>query len=222
MHLQMPPDMDKNSVYSKQTQSLQMCHSASEILDSLTWWKDPRRVCVGTPTLNQTSLNALTTDVSLLGWGVEHRETAQDKWLAQESAFQINILELRVVHYAFQHFLHAIRGHSVRVMLDNRTAIYYIYVQDRARSQSWCAVFKARQLMHLPADRDISSLSTRLHNTITDKQDQEWELKDFSIPSATQNVVSSTPREVAATTLLGMYWQHHDPIPFFIITHLYS
>lgn len=75
------------------------------VLVSLRRWRNPGKVCSGDPFTHPHHVT-IVSNVSLLGWGVHFQErTVQGRQTTQESTFHINLLELRAVKYACQHFL---------------------------------------------------------------------------------------------------------------------
>lgn len=132
-----------------------------KVLDSLPWQKEPLKVCRGIPFSHPPSSKTLTMD----SWRAHLQGvTAQGKWSMQEITLHINFLELRAVCWVYQHFLHNIQGHSVRVILDNRVAMCYVNQQGLVRSQSLFTELLKLKLVHFPSDRNLSGLSTRPYN----------------------------------------------------------
>lgn len=94
----------------------------------------------------------VTTDACQTGWGaVWQRRTVQGSWSPRDRAEHINVLELRAVHLALQHFLPHLRGKHVLVQTDNTSTVYHINHQGGTRSAR--LLFVSRQLLTWAAPR---------------------------------------------------------------------
>src|SRR4029434_1902600 len=79
----------------------------------------------------------VTTDASTKGWGaVCEGRSVNGVWSVTEVASHINVLELRTVVLALQHFLPRLSGQHVLVRTDNPVALAYINRQGGVHSQS--------------------------------------------------------------------------------------
>ncbi|XP_030293378.1 uncharacterized protein LOC115593839 [Sparus aurata] len=76
------------------------------------------------------------TDASLLGWGAvwQHR-TINGRWSTQHRWEHINVLELRAIFFALQHFLPVLKGRHVLIRTDSTSAVYHINHQGGTRSK---------------------------------------------------------------------------------------
>src|SRR4029434_5899993 len=73
----------------------------------------------------------VTTDASTRGWGaVCEGRGVNGLWSATEAASHINVLELRTVLLALQHFLPRLSGQHVLVRTDNTATLAYINQHD--------------------------------------------------------------------------------------------
>lgn len=123
----------------------------------------------------------------------------------------INILELWVVHYACHQFLPKIKGHSIRIVTDNRAVMYYINSQEGAKSPSLCIETIKLWNLCLTHQIDISvAFLPAMQNTMADvligyfHQDHEWELKSFGrSASAPQNFHDTIQNEMPSFLLEG-------------------
>ena len=106
-----------------------------QCLFSLSPWRKRSYMSVGVPMGTIPSRRELvTTDACLSGWGaVWQGRTAQGQWPAQNHA-HINVLELRAVQLALNHFLPHLRGKHVLVRSDNMSAVAQINHQGGTRS----------------------------------------------------------------------------------------
>lgn len=77
----------------------------------------------------------ITTDASLTGWGAvwQHR-VARGRWSARDNGDHINVLELRAVHLALEHFLPYLKGRHILIRSDNTSTVFHINHQGGTRS----------------------------------------------------------------------------------------
>ena len=69
----------------------------------------------------------ITSDASKLDWGAAcGLQTAKGSWSSQERSLHINILELKAGFLAIQSFLKHKTNMSIKLRLDNTTAVFYI------------------------------------------------------------------------------------------------
>ncbi|XP_065448331.1 uncharacterized protein LOC135983026 [Chrysemys picta bellii] len=105
------------------------------VLGSLQWWLNPHAVCTGILFTKPQPFLSLVTDTSALGWGAHLEELRiQGLWSQVELLLLINIRELRVVRLACQTFHVHLRRHSVALMMDNTTTMFYINKHGGTRS----------------------------------------------------------------------------------------
>ncbi|KAG6932460.1 hypothetical protein G0U57_021497, partial [Chelydra serpentina] len=98
----------------------------SQVLASLNWWLDPRKVLEGLPFHPPQPSLALTTDASSLGWGAHLKGLqTQGLWSEQELTLHINVRELRAVRLPCQAFAQHLQGRCVAILTDNTTAILH-------------------------------------------------------------------------------------------------
>ncbi|XP_072219103.1 uncharacterized protein [Leuresthes tenuis] len=83
------------------------------------------------------------TDASLSGWGAiwQHR-TIKGRWSPQHRWEHINVLELRKIYLALQHFIPVLKGRHVLVRTDSTSAVYHINHQGGTRSKQGLQVSK--------------------------------------------------------------------------------
>lgn len=105
---------------------------APEIAADLQWWmkESNLRAGVDLQTVNPEFL--LYTDASTQGWRCPLlHHTMGGLWSEEESTLHINVLELRAIRLALQHFQGILHGRTVTVMADSTTALAYITHQGR-------------------------------------------------------------------------------------------
>ncbi len=108
-------------------------------LHALVMWKKPWFQSQG-PVLRASSRRKmLTTDASLMGWGVilEGR-SRQGLWKDHHLSWHINRLEMLAVFLALKNFVADLRGHHVLVHSDNTSVVSYINHQGGLRSRPLC------------------------------------------------------------------------------------
>ncbi|XP_075796040.1 uncharacterized protein LOC142831042 [Pelodiscus sinensis] len=111
----------------------------SMVKQSLTWWTIPHNMLADIPFHWPQSTMQITTDASVLCWGAHMQDKqVQGRWSAQESLYHINLLELRAVSSACEHFFPLICNQVVHILTDNMTTVYYISRQGGACSHSLC------------------------------------------------------------------------------------
>ena len=106
------------------------------ILPDLLWWSDISNLTQGVPLHFPPFTHRLFTDASTKGWGAHFQHNLiQSRWSQSETLLHINVLELRAVRLALQHFQFPPQS-SVLVASDNLTVVSYINNQGGTRSRS--------------------------------------------------------------------------------------
>lgn len=72
---------------------------------------------MGVPFLQPPPTSIITINTSLIGWGACFQNL-----VAPQEVIYID-MELRAVCYTCQHFLPHIKGHLIRIIVDNRVAM---------------------------------------------------------------------------------------------------
>ena len=102
---------------------------------ALNRWRARSFLESGRALSRMTRRELVCTDASLLGWGAVYRGmAASGRWSLPWSAQHINVLELRAVRLALQHFLQYLEGRHVLVRSDNTSVVAYINHQGGLRS----------------------------------------------------------------------------------------
>ena len=127
----------------------------------------------------------ITSDASKLGWGAAcGLQTTKGSWSSQERSFYINILELKAAFLAIQAFLKHKTNISIKLRLDNTTAVYYINNKGGTRSPelmalimelwTWCLSRNIYiQAEHLPGVQNC--LADKASRTCIDSTD--WKIQ---------------------------------------------
>ena len=140
---------------------------SKECLLALVPWRDRAYISRGVPMGQVPSRREIvTTDACPLGWGaVWQSRTARGQWSAADRTDHINVLELRAVHLALQHFLPFLRGRHVLIRSDNTSTVCHINHQGGTKSARllqvstdllrWAAPRLAGlRATHLPGERN--------------------------------------------------------------------
>ena len=106
-------------------------------LEELQWWITNIKHVNGSPIQLPATEIMITSDASKMGWGATCGNlSTKGRWSNQESLLHINVLELKATFLAVQAFLKHQSNLSVKLRLDNTTAIAYINNQGGTRSPS--------------------------------------------------------------------------------------
>ena len=106
----------------------------------MAFWTGPS-ILDGVPAYKDQTTISLCTDASLGGWGaIVSTPTGTSKasgvWSPQEKRCHINALEIMAVTEALQELGHLMSNKSVRLLIDNRTAVSYLSKQGGTRSRT--------------------------------------------------------------------------------------
>ena len=127
----------------------------------------------------------ITSDTSRLGLDAAcSLQTTKGSWSSQERSFHINILELKAAFLAIQSFLKHNTNMSIKLRLDNTTAVYYINNKGGTRSPelmaltmelwTWCLSRNIYiQAEHLPGLQNC--LADKASRTCIDSTD--WKIQ---------------------------------------------
>ncbi|KZS02254.1 Uncharacterized protein APZ42_000775, partial [Daphnia magna] len=176
-------------LYNAQSLLSEMDLSVSVKLDEgsksdLSWWANNLERTNGKAMAISEPDLIIFSDASRLGWGASlNSATTKGPWTSQDLFRHINELELVAALYALRVFtVHSV-GVSVRIMLDNVTAVHYINKAGGSRSKcltdisaqivKWC---ETRELsvhaIHLPGV--LNFVADRLSRSTPDASD--WRL----------------------------------------------
>ncbi|XP_073430315.1 sex comb on midleg-like protein 2 isoform X4 [Dendrobates tinctorius] len=218
------------------------CKLSPLVRGSLRWWTRDSSLVQGKPFPPEQWL-VVTTDASLQGWGaVFQSHIAQGRWSVQEIVLPINILEIRAIRLALQHFQCFLRHRPVRIQTDNATAVAYVNHQGGTRSQAamrevglvlrwaeknrvvisavhipgvenWAADFLSRQ--------GVAAGEWSLHPEIFQQICQRWGTPDVDLMASRENAKvlrfvarSLDPQAIAADALVLPWNQFRLPYLF--------
>lgn len=109
---------------------------STRCLLALAPWRDRAFISKGVPMGSiPCRREIVATDACPLGWGaVWQSRSVCGQWSAGYRSDHINVLELRAVHLALQHFLPSLTGRHVLIRSDNTTTVYHINHQGGTKS----------------------------------------------------------------------------------------
>lgn len=108
---------------------------------ALRWWRDPANIREGRAMGPVIHRQVIFTDASPVGWGAVHEGVGiSGLWTGPWLARHINVLELRAVLLALQHFLPRLRGQHVIVRTDSTVTAAYINRQGGLGSPALCSL----------------------------------------------------------------------------------
>ena len=172
----------------KQSQPMEVILSTPIwLIPHIQWWTKVENLSRGLPLAASTPALVVQTDASLSGWGgVLGERSVSGLWSETESKLHINLLELRAVRKVFLALRDVLRGQSVRLEMDNRTAMTYILKQGGTVSSSllfetwefllWCDQFSIQVFpVYIPGEENIraDALSRRIlapHEWMLDRE----------------------------------------------------
>ncbi len=121
--------------------------------NALRWWMVPSHLAVGSSLASPRPTLQFQTDASPYRWGVFCQgQTWQGPWSGSDVVQHINYLELRALEIACKLLCGRIEGLTVKVLMDNATAVAYIKKQGGTRSPNLNVVTR-RILMWAHAHR---------------------------------------------------------------------
>ena len=104
-------------------------------------WLDHTKVMSGQLLHPKDHEILIFTDASNAGWGAHiDKDSVKGQWSHQEQHLHINLLELKAVLLALQHFLPRCREKQVLIASDNTTVVSYINKQGGTHSFQMCAL----------------------------------------------------------------------------------
>ena len=129
--LRMRPIQQALSQVWTHSQSLEALLEVPEwLFPHLQWWTSTGHLSRGLPLEAPVPTLTVQTDASLTGWGgVLGSLSVSGLWTQAEAHLHINVLELRAVRLVFERFVDHLRARTVRLQLDNQTAMSYILKQ---------------------------------------------------------------------------------------------
>jgi len=118
-------------------------------IEACKWWLQPANHFLGMPLEAYKPQRTFFTDASLVAWGAHMDwQELSHRWTTVEQKLHINVLELKAVTLAFEHWgSQAPQGTTWLVFTDNTTVVAHINKQGGTRSLSLC--LEAERLIRL-------------------------------------------------------------------------
>ena len=156
------------------------------LLPHLDWWTHRENVLTGVALLHPVPSLALYTDSSLQGWGAFlEGKSVSGVWSLVQQQEHINLLEMRAVLLALQHFKTLLVSKAVVLATDNTTVVAYLQNQGGTRCHALFLLCKEILLLcllshihlvvrHIPGTFNVlADCLSRFHNPVN----TEWELR---------------------------------------------
>ena len=150
----------------------------------LQWWKTCIDQVKGKSFFSVDPNVVIYSDASLTGWGAYSNDrTARGPWTLPEKSLHINELELIGAYNAIRSFAEKSNNISIRIFLDNNTAVCYVNKLGGTRSRNlttiakkiaaWCELRNNKiEAVYLPGKLNI--IADRESRTLSDSSD--WKL----------------------------------------------
>ena len=162
------------------------------LLPHLDWWTRRENVLTGVALLHPVPSLTLYTDSSLQGWGAFlEGKSVSGVWSHVQQQEHINLLEMRAVLLALQHFKTLLVLKSVVLATDNTTVVAYLQNQGGTRCHALFLLCKEILLLcllshihlvvgHIPGTFNVlADCLSRFHNPVN----TEWELRQVVFDS---------------------------------------
>ncbi len=109
-------------------------------IEAMRWWLVPANLYRGMPLREFLPDRTLFTDASQIGWGAHTDEQElSGTWSVTDQSSHINVLELRAVRRAFEHWgPQSPSGTRWLVFTDNSTVVAHVNKQGGTRSRELC------------------------------------------------------------------------------------
>jgi hypothetical protein len=138
----------------------------------LEWWVANLEEANGKEFFPKIADIEIFSDASRSGWGaVCDGITTRGPWTTDQSTLHINCLELLGALYALQSFAKNAHGLSIRIHLDNSTAVCYINKGGGTKSTELTKI--AKELTSFCEQREISIVATHLAGVLNIEADRE-------------------------------------------------
>ena len=162
------------------------------LLPHLDWWTRRENVLTGVALLHPVPSLTLYTDSSLQGWGAFlEGKSVSGVWSLVQQQEHINLLEMRAVLLALQHFKTLLVSKAVVLATDNTTVVAYLQNQGGTRCHALFLLCKEILLLcllshihlvvrHIPGTFNVlADCLSRFHNPVN----TEWELRQVVFDS---------------------------------------
>jgi hypothetical protein len=148
------------------------CKLTQEAKADLLWWIENLSLMGDKKFFPKNPDLEIYSDASLSGWGaVCNGVTTNGSWTLSDSHRHINELELLGAMFAVQAFVGHSCGISVRLILDNATAVAYINHGGGTRSQSLTSL--AKELVNWCEEHEVSVEAIHIAGKLNTEADAE-------------------------------------------------
>lgn len=145
-------------------------------VDDLNLWYDNVSL-VSAPIMRETPKIELTTDASGIGWGAVLNELSTGgHWSPQELHNGVNIifLELHAVFLRLKYFVDKIKGKTVKINIDNTTAVACI--NNFGSTHSEVCNLETREIWNFASENKLWLIAAHLPgklNVVADKESRK-------------------------------------------------
>ena len=181
------------------------------ILD-LEWWVSNLSALNGKDFFPRIPDIEIYSDASMSGWGaVCDGVASRGPWTTAQASLHINQLELTGALYALQSFAGEAHGLSVRMYLDNSTAVCYIDKGGGTKSSELTAI--AKKLTEFCEVRNITIEAVHLPGVMNVEADREsrseCDSSDWILDRSVFKILSNVwPTDI---DLFSSHWNAHLP-----------
>ncbi len=188
------------------------CSLSSESRSDLEWWVFNLEKSNGKDFFPRSPDIEIFSDVSLSGWGAVCNGVAtRGPWTTAQADLHINHLELTGALYALQSFAGEAQGLSVRIYLDNSTAVCYINKGGGTRSSNLTKI--AKRLTEFCEHRNLTIEAVHLPGVMNIEADREsrseCDASDWLLNRAVFNSLSNIwPVNI---DIFSSYWNAQVP-----------
>ena len=185
------------------------------------WWLDPQNVLTGHFLHPREHEKLIFTDASNAGWGAHlEQKSIGGLWSHQEKHLHINVLEMKAVFLALQHFKTDCYTNQVLIASDNTSVVAYINKQGGTKSAELCALIwrilawcnknqVTLRARHVPGSLNVIADGLSRRDQI---QNTEWSLSPKIFHQITQ--IWELPQiDLFATSLNTKLPRYVSPIP---------
>jgi hypothetical protein len=185
---------------------------SSEAETDLKWWVDYLERMNGKAFFPEKPDIEICSDASLSGWGaICNGVTTRGPWTADQACLHINCLELLGALYALQSFVGASHGLSIKIYLDNSTAVCYINKEGGTKSAQLTAI--AKLITGFCEQRQLSVQAVHLAGVLNGEADKESRSSSDASDWMLDSQIFASLNEIwpMEVDLFGSFWNAQLP-----------